>query len=766
MNWMKALAGRRRAPSLSSGTALQHLPTAEESPLASVDTGPFLSSFLSSGRTLLLDGHVQLKRGLQRQERHLFLFNDLLVVAKIKRHNQLKMKTSIKLSDMWTASCVDEVEEGNSNAMRSFVLGWPTVNFEATFSSPQKRDEWLSTLQRHIRLEKEKDYPKSIPLRIFTKDVGNCAYYTTIKVSNSDTANQVIHTALARLRVTDPDRAYQLWVSSGPEASPYPLAGHEIPYKIQMSHLQDTALLTRGSEDSACTSSLPEPFLTEQLPGRTQCRFTLQPHHPAAAQQTSVSGRKPWMRNGLSPFRTWSLRNKSRASRPVGRKTESLTETPEPPHQASGVPESNSLQDSQKDLPTESTQGHPTIRMSRLQVAEQLRDMLTTQLQATKQVGAVQAALGMATETLNAVQTAQEQAADELGPVRVALTAAQEGLGDVHRALSEATKGLQVLQTAMFTARKELRAVNTAQDGVKEALGALKEVHLQSQKELESLHRAHMTTRKGLRAVITAQSVAKSKLGHAQASQLKTTEGLFAIDTALAAAKEHLDAVQTARLGPQEDLEALHTALFAAAEALDDVQTSQFQSTEELLVAEAAQDEMSEGLGALHTALFATEDGLSAAETAQATAREELLAMNTAQLAAMEGLGAMQGSHLEGTEAVVCLQTALFAILDTLGPVHTAQFAATKGLGAVCTAQSKARKELTALHTVHHHLQPNEWPVVGKIAQQHRSNLRQETEKHASSTLGFVEDTPDLPSTSHRDGRGKEQCPPSPLPCA
>lgn len=34
---------------------------------------------------------------------------------------------------MWTASCVDEVGEGNMNALKSFVLGWPTVNFVATF---------------------------------------------------------------------------------------------------------------------------------------------------------------------------------------------------------------------------------------------------------------------------------------------------------------------------------------------------------------------------------------------------------------------------------------------------------------------------------------------------------------------------------------------------------------------------------------------------------------------------------------------------------
>ncbi|XP_006740292.1 rho GTPase-activating protein 20 [Leptonychotes weddellii] len=200
---MKTLAERRRsAPSLILDKALQKKPSTKESPAASVDTCTFLSSFVCSSRTLLIDGRVELKRGLQRQERHLFLFNDLFVVAKIKYNNNFKIKNKIKLSDMWTASCVDEVGEGHTNAVKSFVLGWPTVNFVATFSSPEQKDKWLSLLQRYINLEKEKDYPKSIPLKIFAKDIGNCAYSKTITVTNSDTANEVINMSLPMLGIT------------------------------------------------------------------------------------------------------------------------------------------------------------------------------------------------------------------------------------------------------------------------------------------------------------------------------------------------------------------------------------------------------------------------------------------------------------------------------------------------------------------------------------------------------------------------------------
>lgn len=54
-------------------------------PLASPDTCPLVQSFLiNSDRSFLLHAHVQLKTGMQTQDRHLFLFTDLLVTAKAK----------------------------------------------------------------------------------------------------------------------------------------------------------------------------------------------------------------------------------------------------------------------------------------------------------------------------------------------------------------------------------------------------------------------------------------------------------------------------------------------------------------------------------------------------------------------------------------------------------------------------------------------------------------------------------------------------------
>lgn len=34
---------------------------------------------------------------------------------------------------MWVSHCIEEVCEGSTNPEKSFVVGWPTCNFVATF---------------------------------------------------------------------------------------------------------------------------------------------------------------------------------------------------------------------------------------------------------------------------------------------------------------------------------------------------------------------------------------------------------------------------------------------------------------------------------------------------------------------------------------------------------------------------------------------------------------------------------------------------------
>ncbi|XP_032075964.1 rho GTPase-activating protein 20 isoform X2 [Thamnophis elegans] len=297
---MKSLAQRRQsAPSLVLSKALTKARTSARegcfSPI-SPETCPLVQSFLSPVRAFLLEGHVQLKTGLQTQERHLFLFTDILVIAKSKSQLHFKLKNQTRLSEMWTASCLEEVCESSTNADRSFVLGWPTTNCVASFSSVEQKEKWFTSLQSRIKEEKAKDYPKSIPLKILAKDIGNCVYSKTLTITNLDTANDVILLALQQLGINGSEKDYQLWVNSGKEDATYPLIGHEYPFGIKMSHIRDTLPLTQGSKDGDCPLDLQGAFLIEQLPREHQCQFILKPSRLTTGHQLNELSQKPFKR--------------------------------------------------------------------------------------------------------------------------------------------------------------------------------------------------------------------------------------------------------------------------------------------------------------------------------------------------------------------------------------------------------------------------------------------------------------------------------------
>lgn len=58
-----------------------------------------------------------------------------------------KVKAQVRVCEMWTAGCLDEVCEGTTSPERSFVMGWPTCNCVATFRydpprPPPHRTAW------------------------------------------------------------------------------------------------------------------------------------------------------------------------------------------------------------------------------------------------------------------------------------------------------------------------------------------------------------------------------------------------------------------------------------------------------------------------------------------------------------------------------------------------------------------------------------------------------------------------------------------------
>uniref|UniRef100_A0A671PGK5 Rho GTPase-activating protein 20-like n=1 Tax=Sinocyclocheilus anshuiensis TaxID=1608454 RepID=A0A671PGK5_9TELE len=233
------------------------------------DIFALIQSLLSPTRKLICQGNVVLQTSLQTQERFLILFSDLLIITKAKYGvMQVKQKKCVRVSEMWTASCVDEVCEASTASERSFVMGWPTYNCVATFSISEEKDRWLSLIQSCIQEEKQSDDPKMIPLKIFAKDVGNCAYVRTECFVNS-----FYHTVVI---VSDTLPAQQLL--NGTFVPP----GHEFPYSIKMSHI-------RLLQQDAVTLSYSQMAL---LPIDAHCQFFLRPSQMSSTFTEQKSRRR------------------------------------------------------------------------------------------------------------------------------------------------------------------------------------------------------------------------------------------------------------------------------------------------------------------------------------------------------------------------------------------------------------------------------------------------------------------------------------------
>ncbi|XP_061658164.1 rho GTPase-activating protein 20-like isoform X3 [Syngnathoides biaculeatus] len=252
------------------------------------ETCSLVQSFLRvPDRLFLLHGHIQLKTGMQTQDRHLFLFTDILVIAKAKSANQFKQKAQALVCEMWTASCTEEVCEGSTCPERSFVIGWPTCNSVATFSSAEQKEKWLCHLKSRIKEEKEREEPKTIPLRVYGKGLNTYAVTKTLPVSNSDSTNEVIRLALQQFGVIGNVKDYQLWILSKRDNTPYPLIGHEFPFSIHMSHVRRAL---------AHSATVPEDrdwaIQVDQVQVHKRCQFILKPR-PEEMLQPQVATEFP-----------------------------------------------------------------------------------------------------------------------------------------------------------------------------------------------------------------------------------------------------------------------------------------------------------------------------------------------------------------------------------------------------------------------------------------------------------------------------------------
>ncbi|XP_054008638.1 rho GTPase-activating protein 20-like isoform X2 [Hylaeus anthracinus] len=233
----------------------------------------------SPPRTFLLETPVQFTTGVQSQERHLFLFSDLLLIAKARSGGNFKLKQSVKMSELWlTAGHIEDVAETSKSQETSFVLGWPTTNVVATFMTAAARDLWWGRLTELVREESMKEPPDTNIQVVYHDSDTNTEYCKTIMVGSEMTAGACVNLATRLLDLQGP---FQLWARTSADEAPYPLIGHERPFAVKLSNLRHTLSAEEGFDLEHCNKS-----------GHDTCHFILRPvpKSPVKKNKSKITG--------------------------------------------------------------------------------------------------------------------------------------------------------------------------------------------------------------------------------------------------------------------------------------------------------------------------------------------------------------------------------------------------------------------------------------------------------------------------------------------
>ncbi|XP_062531536.1 uncharacterized protein LOC101739889 isoform X2 [Bombyx mori] len=223
----------------------------------SLDIGSTISASNGnlSPRTFIMEAPVQLcplGTSSPPLDRHLFLFNDLLLVGKSRATNCFKLKESVRLAEVWLS-----LQDGDDTG---FLIGWPTsngvINYLATYPTQAARDTWFRKIQNALNAQLATE-PKSTNIQIFYKDLmSSIEFCKTLSVNPEMSSRCVIRQALhviqnggevegegdadaddGRLGAVD---EFTLCVRTGRDAPSMPLKGIERPHSIQMSRIRQT----------------------------------------------------------------------------------------------------------------------------------------------------------------------------------------------------------------------------------------------------------------------------------------------------------------------------------------------------------------------------------------------------------------------------------------------------------------------------------------------------------------------------------------------
>ncbi|KAF5296478.1 hypothetical protein FQR65_LT01467 [Abscondita terminalis] len=200
---------------------------------------------------------------LQAKARHLFLFSDLLIIAKPRSGGAFKLKESVRVSELWLAP-YSECETG-------FLLGYPAParTYIITFCTQAARDSWWrelkQTLSSQLRLE-----PPTTNIKVIYRDpLSGTECSKTLGVGPETNTGDIARLTLDDTRASE--NTYTLWAKER-DSAPCPLLGCERPHSIQLARLRQSLCTEEGFDLTHCNNNrIPCGIIFELKPN---CKTT------------------------------------------------------------------------------------------------------------------------------------------------------------------------------------------------------------------------------------------------------------------------------------------------------------------------------------------------------------------------------------------------------------------------------------------------------------------------------------------------------------
>nr|CAI5837407.1 unnamed protein product [Callosobruchus analis] len=195
---------------------------------------------------------------LDAKPRHLFLFSDLLVVAKPRSGGAFKLKESVRVSELWLAPC-PESETG-------FLIGWPSParTYLVSFCTQAARDSWWRELQQALAAQLRLEPPTTNIKVVYRDPLSGTECSKTLGVGPEMSSGDLARLALDEHRAGD--CAYTLYARDR-DSAPCPLIGCERPHSIQLARLRQSLCAEEGFDLQHCNNRrIPSDIVFELKP--------------------------------------------------------------------------------------------------------------------------------------------------------------------------------------------------------------------------------------------------------------------------------------------------------------------------------------------------------------------------------------------------------------------------------------------------------------------------------------------------------------------